>query len=457
MSPAVTAIEENINVMPEEAQERTPGCGCLRGIRSLLRAIKRRWRRRARPTEKKARKIAEVEEQTEEDRVAPTDGVILGEGVTEDDGKGKEMEKVNSEEHEEEERQKEGDDDDQLVLEDGGAEEEQVQAEARTEGDPFPELTCVLGEDVDLEEATTGKLEVEALTATEEGPSSGVMYVPGETIVEEALAEGWTVAGRRKRRKKKKERCREDEAKASMAEACRGPEEGYPPGVRCVLLEKEDQNEDGAQAWTKKRRRKKARKSGDDAKASTAEGSIPQQLKAAPPARKRPTRPAWDARDSVRRSWQEDTVEVSLPVAPHLRRHVIGPRGATVRKVEQEWPGVRVAVPSQQDARTGTVTVRGPRRQVEGAAARLKAVLQEEEKVRVSVAVMPQQRHLVVGPGGATIRRLQQEFPEVIFKVPPVRDRKSATILLVGPRRQLTAAEASVTACLAPARRPARP
>ncbi|KAK8373575.1 hypothetical protein O3P69_012612, partial [Scylla paramamosain] len=140
------------------------------------------------------------------------------------------------------------------------------------------------------------------------------------------------------------------------------------------------------------------------------------------------------ALDSVRRSWQEEEKEATLAVAPHMRRYIVGPRGATLREVCQEFAGVRVSVPPPSDTRTATIRPR---------------------VIEAQVAVTPRQRCHVVGPAGATVRRLLQEFPDVQVRVPPATDKVSRTVLLRGPRTQVAGAEAFVRGCLKAAGRTA--
>lgn len=68
--------------------------------------------------------------------------------------------------------------------------------------------------------------------------------------------------------------------------------------------------------------------------------------------------------------------------------------------------------------------------------------------IQAQVAVEPQQRRLVVGHNGDTLRKFQQEFPEVGVTVPPLDDSESYSVLLKGPRRQVTGVEAFVKVCL---------
>ncbi|XP_063854538.1 vigilin-like [Scylla paramamosain] len=127
-----------------------------------------------------------------------------------------------------------------------------------------------------------------------------------------------------------------------------------------------------------------------------------------------------------------------------MRRYIVGPRGATLREVCQEFAGVRVSVPPPSDTRTATIRLCGPARQVPAALARLEALLRQAEVIEAQVAVTPRQRCHVVGPAGATVRRLLQEFPDVQVRVPPATDKVSRTVLLRGPRTQVAGAEAFV-------------
>ncbi|XP_063857355.1 serine/arginine repetitive matrix protein 1-like [Scylla paramamosain] len=52
---------------------------------------------------------------------------------------------------------------------------------------------------------------------------------------------------------------------------------------------------------------------------------------------------------------------LKVQVAPHMRRHVVGPRGETLKRLAQEHPTVRVTVPPPSNTRTTSVSIKGPR------------------------------------------------------------------------------------------------
>ena len=136
--------------------------------------------------------------------------------------------------------------------------------------------------------------------------------------------------------------------------------------------------------------------------------------KATPVAPRRNTRRAPKAaNNSVGASWKQEVLDTTLAVAPHQRRCIVGPRGATLKQVYHEFPGVRVTVPPPLDAVTDTVRMRGLPQQVAGTVARLKALLHEGEVIEAQLAVTPRQRRDVVGPAGATLRTLLIEYPDV--------------------------------------------
>ena len=95
--------------------------------------------------------------------------------------------------------------------------------------------------------------------------------------------------------------------------------------------------------------------------------------KATPAPRRNIRRAPKAANNSVGASWKQEVLDTTLAVAPHQRRCIVGLRGATLKQVLHEFPGVRVTVPPPLDAVTDTVRVRGPPQQVAGTVVRLKA------------------------------------------------------------------------------------
>ena len=73
---------------------------------------------------------------------------------------------------------------------------------------------------------------------------------------------------------------------------------------------------------------------------------------------------------------EAEVVEARVSVVPHQRSHVVGHRGATVWELQQQFPGVSVAVPQAGDLESRCVLLRGPRSQVSGGEVFLKARLQ---------------------------------------------------------------------------------
>ena len=232
---------------------------------------------------------------------------------------------------------------------------------------------------------------------------------------------------------------------------------GLLDGVMHVCGEEPHSPTEGWAVVTSKSRRRKEQKALPPApKESVSVVKDTLQQKATLPAPNKVLLPSWKntrrakkaAQPSVRDSWKEEVLDTTLPVAPHMRRCIVGPRGATLQQVHQEFVGVRVTVPPPLDAVTATVRVRGSPRQVGGALLRLKALLHEGELIEAQLAVTPRQRRHVVGPAGATLKKLRQEFPDVAVTVPPRKDRQSCTVGLKGPRRQVTGAQATLNTCL---------
>lgn len=80
---------------------------------------------------------------------------------------------------------------------------------------------------------------------------------------------------------------------------------------------------------------------------------------------------------------KEEQTETFLTVAPHQRRHIIGPGGASLRKLYKEFRGVRVTIPPFHDHASHSVCVEGSRSQVPDAVAFIRTLLQKAEAEKV--------------------------------------------------------------------------
>uniref|UniRef100_A0A0P4W3V1 K Homology domain-containing protein n=1 Tax=Scylla olivacea TaxID=85551 RepID=A0A0P4W3V1_SCYOL len=298
----------------------------------------------------------------------------------------------------------------------------------------------------DLVKEGKGEEKVEEVIHSEKDGEEVVKEEKGEENVEEVIHQKKDT-GKLERVEKvihaEKDTEEEDEEEQGVAAAG----EDLAQGALCVSGATPTEEEEG---WTvvrhrKKRPRKKEALPGV-AEAKASSGEAPRRQVKATPRKARRERP--QAVSSVRASWQEEVTEAVVPVAPHMRRHIVGPRGATLRELLREFDGVSVAVPPPRDTVTRTVTLRGPPLQVNGAAKRVQSLLQDAQVVEAQVEVVPEQRRHVVGPGGATVRRLRRQFPGVAVIVPAADNRAARFVRLKGPRRQVTGAQAFIQACL---------
>uniref|UniRef100_A0A0P4W5C3 K Homology domain-containing protein n=1 Tax=Scylla olivacea TaxID=85551 RepID=A0A0P4W5C3_SCYOL len=386
-----------------EDEEKSAGCGFLHILRRLFRRKKKN--KAAKKAEQEAEEIIEEEvaeeiieiHEEKSDEAEKTVEVFVTRAIVHVDA-------TQDEESEE-----------KIEVDSSGWIEPEVESEMKAptaavhEGSVLAVLH-VPGEDLPegAEEGTKDREEEteDGTVADHEGETkaaaavAGVAHLPGEDL--EAATEGWTVVCSKRKRKPKK-----------------------------------------VQALPTVPERKPAFKE---------EAPRPPQAKAAPRRKKKDGPATQRALDSVRCSWQEEVAEATVPVAPCMRRCIVGPRGTTLREVHQQFAGVRVTVPPPKDAVTATVKVRGPPRQVAAAVAHLKGLLHEAEVIETRVAVAPHQRRHVVGYRGVTVWKLQQQFPDVSVTVPPAGDLESRSVLLKGPRRQLSGAEAFLQARLQAAR-----
>ena len=155
---------------------------------------------------------------------------------------------------------------------------------------------------------------------------------------------------------------------------------------------------------------------------------------------------------------------LTVAVTRAQRRLVVGRRGDALRRLQQEYSGVRVTVPPPQDEKSDGVTLTGLRCQVEAAAQAIKNSLAEAEarqmqakmarkqankarkqRVKVSLAVAPNRRRHVVGHGGEALRAILQEYKEVRVTVPPQEDTKAEGITVIGPKEQVSAVTAAIS------------
>lgn len=175
----------------------------------------------------------------------------------------------------------------------------------------------------------------------------------------------------------------------------------------------------------------------------------------------RPKTTALHKDSRVGQSWVEDVVSVVISVPPDRRRHVVGTHGATLLQVRKAYPSVRVSVPPPSD-RSGEVTLKGLRSEVRAAAqviishlevieaeVRRAAAQKRAEVAEELLQVAPSMRRLVVGQGGAWLRRLTQEHPGVTVMVPPPTDTTTHTVSIRGPPARVTAAMSAIKARLA--------
>ncbi len=418
-------------------------CGFLYLLRRLFRRKKKAAVREAAKTDNVKEKVIEdIEEETIEEETV-TRAIVHAEETMEDDG-----ENGNDEEKDFVADQE------MKTCEDEALVEAENKAE-NNESDDGKEKPTHTSKKKRKRKKRKVKVEKAPLVKADEDLAVGVKQVSGEASeapkaseapetpeATEGDSEGWTVVACKKKRPRKV-RAQPSLPKETVAET---PEDPDPP--------KRDSEGKAVVGRGKNRPKKVKAPSLPEVKAAI-ESPRRQQLEAKKGKQRAERAKQQRALDSVRRSWQEEEKEATLAVAPHMRRYIVGPRGATLREVCQEFAGVRVSVPPPSDTRTATIRLCGPARQVPAALARLEALLRQAEVIEAQVAVTPRQRCHVVGPAGATVRRLLQEFPDVQVRVPPATDKVSRTVLLRGPRTQVAGAEAFVRGCLEAAGRTA--
>ena len=141
------------------------------------------------------------------------------------------------------------------------------------------------------------------------------------------------------------------------------------------------------------------------------------------------------------------------------RRLVVGRQGGALRRLQEEYSGVRVTVPPPEDEKAEGVTLSGLRCQVEAAAQAIRNNLAEAEDrqrrakmakqarkntAKVTVPVAPNRRGHVVGHGGEALRAILEDYKEVRVTVPRPQDTEAHGITVVGPKDQVSAVTAAI-------------
>jgi predicted RNA-binding protein YlqC (UPF0109 family) len=130
---------------------------------------------------------------------------------------------------------------------------------------------------------------------------------------------------------------------------------------------------------------------------------------------------------------------------PEHHRFLIGRGGATINKVREAYPDVRIMFPRSTDEDQATIHLMGKRQDVEAVKEQFTKITTElANTVEGTLEVDPKwHRHFVVR-GGAVIREIQDSCGGVIISFPR-QNQQSATITLKGPKDCLEEAKKRIT------------
>ena len=154
---------------------------------------------------------------------------------------------------------------------------------------------------------------------------------------------------------------------------------------------------------------------------------------------------------------REEVLRLTVAVTAAQRPLLLGSDGAALRWMRQKHSAVRITVAPPQDPRAPGIRLRGPRGEIEAAAATLIAIMGEAEadrrrakraqtwRVEVVVPVAPDRRRFVVGSGGKVLQTLLQDYADVRVSVPPPKDTEAVGVTVVGPKGQVDAVCAAIS------------
>lgn len=140
----------------------------------------------------------------------------------------------------------------------------------------------------------------------------------------------------------------------------------------------------------------------------------------------------------------ESEKEKDLIIEHRFHGNLIGAKGEKIREIREKFNQVQINFPSPEEKRD-VVTIRGPKDDVDKCCSYLTKLYKEmlENSYQLKVPIFPQCYRLVVGKGGANIRKIREET-NTRFDLPPLAEGKSKTeaeiIVITGKKENCEAA-----------------
>ncbi|XP_042207374.1 far upstream element-binding protein 3-like [Homarus americanus] len=142
-----------------------------------------------------------------------------------------------------------------------------------------------------------------------------------------------------------------------------------------------------------------------------------------------------DAADHIKALVQKAvTTTVTITAPNNMLGVVVGPGGSTIKEIQEKYK-VRVSVP-QKGSKDQPLRVVGlDKGLVHDAADHIKALVQKAVTTTVTITAPNNMLGVVVGPGGSTIKEIQEKYKVRVFV--PQKGSKDQPLRVVGPDKGL--------------------
>ncbi|XP_052081432.1 vigilin-like [Mytilus californianus] len=136
--------------------------------------------------------------------------------------------------------------------------------------------------------------------------------------------------------------------------------------------------------------------------------------------------------------------EEKIEIPHNLHNSIIGAKGRLIRSIAQECGGVIIRFP-QQGSTANTVTIRGPKNDVENAKKQLQELTNEKQQsgFTAEVRAKPEYHRFLIGRNGSNIRQVRERTgARVIF--PSQDDDNQELITIIGKKESVDQAKAEL-------------